>query len=115
MISNPDILILDEATSSVDTETEEKIQNALAYVTRGRTVFAIAHRLSTLKRADRLIVLEEGRIAEEGTHRELEERNGIYAALLRAQIKMTADAVTIDNTHNEENIKADEAEESEED
>ena len=115
VISNPDILILDEATSSVDTETEEKIQNALAYVTKGRTVFAIAHRLSTLKRADRLIVLEEGRIAEEGTHRELEERNGIYAALLRAQIKMTADAVTIDNTHNEENIKADEAEESEED
>ncbi len=115
VISNPDILILDEATSSVDTETEEKIQNALAYVTKGRTVFAIAHRLSTLKRADRLIVLEDGRIAEEGTHRELEERNGIYAALLRAQIKMTADAVTIDNTHNEENIKADEAEESEED
>ena len=115
VISNPDILILDEATSSVDTETEEKIQNALAYVTKGRTVFAIAHRLSTLKRADRLIVLEDGRIAEEGTHRKLEERNGIYAALLRAQIKMTADAVTIDNTHNEENIKADEAEESEED
>ncbi len=71
ILHNPRVLILDEATSNVDTETERKIQNALDRLVEGRTVIAIAHRLSTLQRADRLIVLKDGRIAETGTHAEL--------------------------------------------
>ncbi len=100
ILANPKILILDEATASVDTDTELKIQEALLNITNGKTVFAIAHRLSTLKNADRLFVLEEGRIAETGTHQQLIEKNGIYASLLKAQQEMVATSVTIDNTEN---------------
>jgi len=82
VLTNPRILILDEATSSVDTETERKIQEALDRLVAGRTVFAIAHRLSTLKRANRLLVIEDGRIAEQGTHAELLAKpEGIYRKL----------------------------------
>ena len=88
--ANPKIIVFDEATASVDTETEMKIQQALSRVTEGKTVFAIAHRLSTLKNADRLIVIDDGRIAEEGTHSELMKKNGIYASLLKAQQEMVA-------------------------
>ena len=76
VLNDPRILILDEATSSVDTETERNIQEALERLTAGRTVFAIAHRLSTLARATRLLVIEDGRIVEQGTHAELLERKG---------------------------------------
>ncbi|MBQ7875922.1 MAG: ABC transporter ATP-binding protein [Clostridia bacterium] len=85
ILLDPRILILDEATASVDTETELMIQQAIETLTKGRTTIAIAHRLSTLKNADRLVVIERGEIAEMGTHEELENLGGIYAGMLGKQ------------------------------
>ena len=89
ILKNPRILILDEATSSVDTETESKIQEALERLVQGRTVFAIAHRLSTLKYADRLVVLKEGEVDEIGTHEELITQGGTYAGLCEKQTELS--------------------------
>jgi ATP-binding cassette subfamily B protein len=89
VLADPKILILDEATSAVDTDTERKIQEAMDRLTKGRTVFAIAHRLSTLRRANRIFAVKEGRVLEEGTHAELLERpNGIYRHLVELQRQM---------------------------
>lgn len=85
ILVDPKILILDEATASVDTETERLIQEALERLTNGRTTIAIAHRLSTLRNADRLVVVERGTIAEVGTHEELEKLGGIYYNMLQIQ------------------------------
>jgi len=95
LLTDPQILILDEATSSVDTETERRIQEALDNLTRGRTTIAIAHRLSTLRRADRLVVLERGRIVEVGSHRELLERKGTYARLYHAQLEQATQHLSL--------------------
>ena len=85
VLKNPDILILDEATSALDTESEKLVQEALGSLLKGRTSLVIAHRLSTIVGADKIIVIEHGRIAEQGTHHELMERGGIYAHLIEMQ------------------------------
>jgi ATP-binding cassette subfamily B protein len=87
LLIDPRILILDEATSSVDSETEKEIQKALENLVKGRTTIAIAHRLSTLHRADRLVVLDRGRVVEEGTHDVLMAREGAYFNLYQAQAR----------------------------
>ena len=85
MVQNAPMLILDEATSSVDTRTEELIQNAMDKLTEGKTSFVIAHRLSTIKNADLILLLENGDVVEQGTHAELLKQNGKYASLYNAQ------------------------------
>lgn len=89
LLHNPKILILDEATASLDTETEKQIQDSLAALSRERTTIAIAHRLSTLRNATKLVVLDRGRIVETGTHDELIEKKGIYYNLVMAQREMS--------------------------
>lgn len=85
ILKNPEFLILDEATSALDTESEKLVQDALNTVLKGRTSVVIAHRLSTVHNADKIIVIEQGRIAEQGTHTELMARHGIYSKLIEMQ------------------------------
>ena len=85
VLKNPEILILDEATSALDTEREKLVQDALNKLLVGRTSVVIAHRLSTIHNADKIIVVDHGRVAEQGTHTELLAKGGIYAKLIELQ------------------------------
>ena len=88
LLKDPPIVIFDEATSNIDTETEVKIREALNDLTKGRTTFIIAHRLATLHDVDRIVVVEQGTIVEEGNHDTLMKRGGVYAGLYEAQFKI---------------------------
>jgi ATP-binding cassette subfamily B protein len=90
ILKNPPILILDEATSAVDNETEAAIQRSLERITLNRTTIAIAHRLSTVRNADCIYVIEQGRIIEQGQHEQLLKKQGIYASLWRVQTGLSA-------------------------
>ncbi|HOJ30850.1 MAG TPA: ABC transporter transmembrane domain-containing protein [bacterium] len=90
LLCDPPILILDEATSSVDTESEKKIQDALAILCKNRTTIAVAHRLSTLRGADKILVVDNGKIVESGTHQQLMDKKGVYYKLVIMQTKLTS-------------------------
>ena len=89
MLYNPSILILDEATANIDTQTEQMIQNALAVASKDRTTFIVAHRLSTIRHADQIIVLDGGKIIEQGTHDELIKIGGKYYQMYLSQSNVT--------------------------
>jgi ATP-binding cassette subfamily B protein len=97
ILANPRIFVLDEATSSVDTETEQLIQNAVTQVLEGRTSFIVAHRLSTIRNADRILVIREGRVTEQGTHRELLRLRGYYYNLYTTQFREEASGAILDD------------------
>ena len=88
---NPKILVLDEATANIDTETEEAIQQALEKMRKGRTTIAIAHRLSTIQDADQILVLHQGEIVERGTHQQLLAKRGLYYRMYVLQNGLTED------------------------
>jgi ATP-binding cassette subfamily B protein len=93
VLKNPPILILDEATSAVDNETEAAIQRSLERITKNRTTIAIAHRLSTVRNADCIYVMEQGRLLESGRHEQLLEQNGVYATLWRVQSGLKSNVI----------------------
>ena len=87
MLCLPPILILDEATSSIDTRTELKIQSAFNELTKGKTSFIVAHRLSTIKSADKILVMKDGNVIEQGTHEDLLAKKGFYFTLYNSQFE----------------------------
>jgi subfamily B ATP-binding cassette protein MsbA len=90
ILKNPAILILDEATSALDSESERSVQSVLDYLMQGRTTLIIAHRFSTIKNVDRIVVLDSGQIVEVGTHEQLYESGGLYRQLYDTQFKVEA-------------------------
>ncbi|MCP4451450.1 MAG: ATP-binding cassette domain-containing protein, partial [Planctomycetes bacterium] len=99
LITNPRILIFDEATSALDYESERIIQENMAAICKGRTVFIIAHRLSTVRQCDRIVVMDKGQIIEIGDHEQLMELNGYYAKLHSYQDNVPNIRPVVDNTH----------------
>jgi len=95
VLADPRILILDEATSNLDTESERLIQESLRELLQGRTSFVIAHRLSTIRHADRILVLENGRIIESGTHTELLRNQGRYSEMVALQTAQTHEGLSV--------------------
>ena len=89
MLTKPSMLILDEATSNIDTRTELKIQKAFAEMMKGHTSFVVAHRLSTIREADCILVMKDGQIIEQGTHKELLQKQGFYHQLYYSQFVQT--------------------------
>ena len=87
MLRLPPVLILDEATSSIDVRTEQQIQNAFTSMMQGRTAFIVAHRLSTIRNADLILVMRDGNVVEQGTHESLLSSGGAYASLYRSQFE----------------------------
>jgi subfamily B ATP-binding cassette protein MsbA len=87
LLRDPPILVMDEATSSLDTESERVIQDAVERLLEGRTVFVIAHRLSTVQRADQILVMDRGRVVERGTHAQLLAESGVYRRLYELQLE----------------------------
>ncbi|MEO1649039.1 MAG: ATP-binding cassette domain-containing protein, partial [Pseudomonadota bacterium] len=108
LVKDPPILLLDEATSALDTRTEQEILGTLKRLARGRTTLAIAHRLSTIADADRILVLESGRLVEQGTHSALLAQNGLYAEMWARQASEQADAMSAED--GEEALSAEAAE-----
>jgi ABC-type multidrug transport system fused ATPase/permease subunit len=94
VLADPRILILDEATSSLDSQTEAQLQEALDNLLANRTSFVVAHRLSTIVKADVIVVLEKGIIVEQGTHAELLANNGVYAGLYQKQFSVALEAAS---------------------
>ena len=88
ILKDPRILVLDEATSHLDSLSEEQIQNALQHVMKGRSSLVIAHRLSTILAADQILVMDQGRLVEQGTHAQLLAKNGLYSNLYETQFKL---------------------------
>ena len=93
MLRDPSILLLDEATSALDAESERAVQQALDKLMQGRTTIMIAHRLATVLKADRILVLEQGRVVDAGTHSELMEKGGLYARLAKLQFDVSQEAL----------------------
>jgi ATP-binding cassette subfamily B protein/subfamily B ATP-binding cassette protein MsbA len=93
ILARPQILVLDEATSNLDTESEQLIQASMADLLAGRTTFMIAHRLSTVRRADLILLMDDGRIVERGTHEELMEARGLYHGMVLRQMASTGEGV----------------------
>lgn len=106
LATNPRMLLLDEATASLDYESEHVIQDNMAAIAKGRTVFIVAHRLSTLRLADRILVLDQGQLVESGHHSSLLSANGRYASLYRAHQVLELESSKSNTTHEEERIAA---------
>jgi len=102
MLKNPPLLLLDEATSALDAESERMVQAALEAAMADRTTLVIAHRLATVQKADRIIVMDQGRIIEEGNHQELMQRDGLYAKLARMQFHVDPLASSSEPAESEE-------------
>jgi subfamily B ATP-binding cassette protein MsbA len=98
LLKDAPILLLDEATSALDSESEQHVQAALTTLMQGRTTLVIAHRLSTIEHADRIVVMQRGRIAESGSHAELMAREGLYARLYRIQFALGSDESGVDES-----------------